>query len=114
MEPNQNMILWGSIVGAVLPMLIAKINLREWSSEAKAATAFVCCLIAAAGTAWFKGEMTAMDVTSAFLGVFAAAIVTYNQFYKPGGVAAKLERKAPGASGPVDVAVVTGGPWGQP
>lgn len=93
MEPNPNLVLWGTILGTVLPILISKINARTWTSTTKGLVAFLVCLVAAIGTAYFKGDLTAGDVVSALLGTFGAAIVTYNQFWKPTGIGEALERE---------------------
>jgi len=92
MEPNANLALWGSLVGTVLPLAISVVNQSRWSPKARGAVAFACCVLAAAGTAYFEGRFDADDVLSAFLGVFVAATTTYQMFWKPSGIAPAVEQ----------------------
>jgi hypothetical protein len=88
MDVNESLALWSALVGVALPVAVDVLARRRWGSEARALTAFACCLVAAFGTAWFKGDLDDRgDLATAFLAVFVAAITTYNQFWKPSGIA---------------------------
>lgn len=93
MEPNEQLIMWGSVVGFVLPLAIAAINQRRWSSTARGVVVFGCCLIAAAGTVYLEGALNRSgDLASAFLAIFVTAIGTYKLYWRPSGIAPAVER----------------------
>lgn len=92
LSPDASVAMWGAIVGFLMPAAIAALNRRRWSSSAKGIVAFVACIGAAAGTAYFAGDLgNTSDLTTAALTVFGAAIVTYHQWWKPSGIAPKIE-----------------------
>ena len=84
--------MWSGIIGVFLPLVIAAVNRPGWSSGAKALVTIVACLLAAAGTAWFTGQIDAADVARSFLIVFTLAIGTYQFYWRPSGVAPTVER----------------------
>lgn len=91
-DPNTNVLMWGAIVGFLMPALIAAINRRMWSSAAKAVCAFVLCIVAAGVTAFLTGDFDDTDdLVTAALAVFGAAITTYHFWWKPSGIAPKIE-----------------------
>lgn len=92
LAPDASVAMWGAIVGFLMPPVIAALNRRGWSSSAKAVCAFVACLIAAAATAFFAGDLdNVSDYATAALTVFGAAMVTFHQWWKPSGIAPKIE-----------------------
>lgn len=82
-----NLVMWSGIVGFFLPILIATILRWRWSQQAKAVAAFVVCLIAATGTAYFSGNFEGADVVTAALVVVTITQATYVGVWKPTGVA---------------------------
>lgn len=87
-----NAILYSGLVGFFLPLAIAVVIQQSWPSNAKAATAFGCCLLASIGTAYFGGLLDYTDVARCFLVVFTLAVSSYIGLWKPSGVAPTIER----------------------
>lgn len=94
MEFESTVAMWAAIVGFLMPLVIAVINRRDWSSPAKGMSAFVACLVAAFGTAYFEGGLSdANDVVTAALVVFTMAITTFQFWWKPSGIADGIESR---------------------
>lgn len=96
MEPNPNLVMWGTIVGTAMPLLISVLNKPDWTPTTRAVVAFLACLVAAVGTTYFEGTLIAGDVASAFLAVFVTAIATYNLYWKPSGISPRIEQATSG------------------
>jgi len=93
MDANETLVLWGSAVGFVLPLLISVFNQSRWSSQARGLVALVSSVIAALGTVYFEGSLGDRgDLASAFLAVFITAIGTYKFYWAPSGIAPAVER----------------------
>lgn len=91
-----NMIMWSAIVGFFLPLAIAIPKRQRWASWKKGLFAFVCCLIAAAGTAFFSGDLTQIrDYATAALFVVFTALGSYKLLWGPEGsdIAGSIERR---------------------
>lgn len=87
-----NLEMYSGLVGVLLPVVVAKVNAADMSGEQKALVAAVVSIIAATGTTWFQGGMNAADLTTSFLIIFTAAVVTYQTYWKPSGIAGRIER----------------------
>jgi VIT1/CCC1 family predicted Fe2+/Mn2+ transporter len=95
-----NLAMWSALVGTLLPLVVAFINRCNWPAGAKAIVAVLTSAIAGAVTAWLNGELAGRDVTTAILIVATATVTSYHGFWKPTGVAPKLEEAtSPPASG---------------
>lgn len=90
---------WSLLVGILSPLVIALVQQPKWSSAARAAVAFVFCLIAAAVTAgatmdWnfeaFKDKPGALFEAAAL--VLIAAWSSYQAFWSKIGAAPAIER----------------------
>lgn len=91
-----NMIMWSAVVGFFLPAGIAVINRQRWRSEYKGICAFVICMIAAAGTAFFNGDLREVkDIATAALVVVFTAMGSYRIFWGPQAtnIAPRIEAK---------------------
>jgi hypothetical protein len=88
-----NTVTFAAIVGFVAPPVIAVINREHWSEQVKGVVAFVVCLLAAIGTAWYEQSVDWHDLRKVLPIVFGAAILTYHQFWKPTGIAPSIEKK---------------------
>lgn len=88
---GSNLALASAIIGFGLPLGIAAVNRRTWASEAKAITAFVMSLLAAALLVVAMGALTTEDYFRSALIVFFVAIMTYNFYWKPSGIAGSIE-----------------------
>lgn len=83
--------LWATLVGFFLPVVVAFVQQPKWNENARAIVTFLVCVIAAGGTAYFQGVLTGRRFVSAFLFVLVAALAIYRVFWKPTGIAPKIE-----------------------
>lgn len=90
---DQDLVLWSTLVGMISPLIVALIQQPKFNKGAKAVITMLYCLIAAAGTAYFEGRLTGARFATAFLIVFVAAIASFQGFWKPTGIADKVEQK---------------------
>lgn len=81
------------IVGFFLPPVLAIVQQRTWSLQIRAAVAFVACVLAGAGVAYFQGDLTGKRLISGALIVLVTGLATYQSFWKPIGVAPTIEEK---------------------
>lgn len=91
-----NMIMWSAVVGFFLPLAIAIPQRQRWASWLKGLFAFGCCLVAAAGTAWFSGDLAQMsDYVTAALFVVFTALGSYRLLWGPkaANIAGAIEEK---------------------
>ena len=86
-----NAVMWAGIMGFVMPVLVSVIVQTGWNSRAKSVVAFVSCLIAGAGTAYFAGNFVGQDIVTCALITFTVAISTYYGFWRPTGMAGRIE-----------------------
>lgn len=86
-----------TLVGALLPIIIAIVVQTEWSKPAKAVVSFVLCLIGAAISSYFSGDVRLTDPDwdwVVWFGViYAAAMTMYARFYRPTNVAPAIEQR---------------------
>jgi hypothetical protein len=92
--------MWALIVGFFLPIVIAFLVQSGWSQRLQAVAAFVVCAVAAAGTAYFQGDLTGRRFVEAGLVILVTTIATYKGFWKPTGVAPGIEGKTNLNAGP--------------
>lgn len=86
-----NAVMWAGVVGFLMPILVSIVVQASWPDWAKSLVAFAASLIAGAGTAHFAGNLVGRDVVSNALIVFTVGIATYYGFWKPTGIAPKIE-----------------------
>jgi hypothetical protein len=81
----------------ILPAVLAFVMQSHWPWKVKANVAWVACFLTAIGVALAQGLLTGMDATSAqVIAVKFGVILTlctqlYDKFYKPTGIAPKIE-----------------------
>lgn len=81
------------LVGTILPMIIAIVQQEGWSSRTRSLVAFGVCLVAAGLTAWLQGQLNSTtDLVKAFGVVYVSAMVTYQHFWSPTGIATTVEK----------------------
>lgn len=95
-----NLEMWALVVGFFLPVVIAFLVQTGWSERLQSVAAFVVCAVAAAGTAYFQGDLTGRRFVEAGLVILVTTIATYKGFWKPTGVAPGIETKTNLNSGP--------------
>jgi len=87
-----NMIMWSALVGFFLPLAIEVPKRQKWPKWLKGVFAFCCCLLAAAGTAYFSGTLQNFrDIATAALFVTFSALGSYKLLWKPSGIAGGIE-----------------------
>lgn len=87
-----NAVMWAGMVGFLMPLAISVIKQTWWPDWVKSVVAFACCFAAAVGTAYFNGNFDGRDVVTCFLVTFTIAMGSYYGFWKPTGIAPRLER----------------------
>jgi drug/metabolite transporter (DMT)-like permease len=86
-----NMIMWSALVGFFLPLAIEVPKRQTWPSWVKGLFAFACCLLAAAGTAFFSGTLQNFrDIATASLFVTFTALGSYKLLWKSSGISEKI------------------------
>lgn len=86
-----NFQMWSMIVGFALPPVLSFVMQSKWSQQLQSAVAFLACLIAGAGTAYFQGTLNFERFAEAALVILVTTISTYKGFWKPIGVAPTIE-----------------------
>lgn len=79
-------------VGFVLPLVISCILQHHWSTQLKTAVAFVCVLLATAGTAYTQGKLDVHHVGFTLFYVFITAIGSFKGLWQPFGIADGIEK----------------------
>lgn len=90
-EPITDLLMYAALVGFFLPPVLAIVIQTGWSDRVKAVVAFVACLVAGAGTAYFEADLDGRTWVSASLIVLTTGLATYRNFWKPTGVAPAIE-----------------------
>lgn len=83
--------MYSLLVGFFLPPALAIVMQARFSDKLRAAIAFVACVIAGAGIAYFQGDLTGKRFVSGALIVLTTGLATYRNFWKPTGIAPKIE-----------------------
>lgn len=91
MDPDVSLVAWSGLVGSLLPAVLSFINQPGWSTQLKAGLAFAASLGAAAVTTYLEGGFGGGDYVTAIIATLVAAQATYQGFWKPTGIAPKLE-----------------------
>jgi hypothetical protein len=77
--------MFSFLVGALLPAILAIIIRRRWTNDVKATIAFLACVPAALGTAYFNGVLafaSRKEITTDVLIIMVATFAFYEGFYK--------------------------------
>jgi hypothetical protein len=88
-----NLVQWSAIVAFVIPLVLSVLNQSKWSSQVKAGLFFAVSLVAAAGTAYFQGDLTGKRWLDSAIVIVPAAAAIYHGFWKPVGLAPAIEQK---------------------
>ena len=86
-----NVVLWTGLVGFLLPPVLAVVLQQGWSSQVKSVVAFLACVVAGFGLAYWQGNLDGADVATAALSVLTVAQATYQGFWKPTGIAVGID-----------------------
>jgi peptidoglycan/LPS O-acetylase OafA/YrhL len=84
--------MWSLIIGALAPIVIAWVQQPKWAEWLRAVVTVVFCLIVGSVNVWLNGDFAkASDWVAAVGLIFMAAITAYKGFWKPTGIAPKME-----------------------
>lgn len=84
--------MWSTLVGFLMPALVAVINKYTWPSWLKGIVAVVSCIIAGGVTAWLSGDINGMPLVKSILIVLVATLGSYHVWWKPTGIAPAIEK----------------------
>jgi hypothetical protein len=90
-ENATNLELWTWIAGIVLPPIASTIIQAGWSRSLQSVTVVGLALAAGTITCYFSGTLNGADLATTIAKVFAAAITSYLGFWKPTGIAPRIE-----------------------
>lgn len=79
------------LVGTFLPMVIALVLQKSWATPVKAVVALLACAVAATITTGAAGQLNGQNWTESLAVIFTAAMVSFNGFWRPTGIADSLE-----------------------
>jgi hypothetical protein len=85
--------MYSLLVGFFLPPVMSIVQQSSWPDKVRAVVAFLACLVAGAGVAYFQGDLTGKRFVSAALIVMTVGLATYRNFWKPTGVSPAIESK---------------------
>ena len=84
---------WTTVVGILLPLVIAVINRTAWGSPLKAIASLGICILVAAGEVAVKGQFDVKHWSQNTLAIFFLTVTTYYGFWKPTGIADAVEKR---------------------
>jgi len=84
--------MWLLVVGTLVPLVIAAVEQARWSIPVRAVVGMVIAAAAGVITTWIVGDVddTRSFVTGALL-TLVTSIATYFGFWKPTGIAPRIE-----------------------
>jgi peptidoglycan/LPS O-acetylase OafA/YrhL len=84
--------VWSLIIGTLAPIVIAWVQQPKWPGWLRAVVTVVFCLVVGFVNVWQNGDLSkASDWVAAVGLIFMAAITAYKGFWKPTGIAPKME-----------------------
>jgi VIT1/CCC1 family predicted Fe2+/Mn2+ transporter len=86
-----NLTQWSALIAFFVPLVVALLNQEKWSAQIKAVLFFAVSIVAAAGTAYFQGDLTGKRWLDSALVVVAAGAAFYHGWWKPVGIAPQIE-----------------------
>jgi hypothetical protein len=96
---DATLVVWGGVVGAILPPMLAIVIQPGWRAEVKGLVALVACCLVALAICWLAGDLTRReDVATTVLTVFGVAQALYATYWRPSGIAPAIERATSGES----------------
>lgn len=91
---DSNLVMWGLIVGFLMPPLLAIVQQPGWSASVRSIVMFAAAIVAGLGTVYFNGglDLSSPDrVITTVLVVMVTAISTYKGLWQTTGIAPKIE-----------------------
>ena len=80
------------VIGFFLPVLLSTILRPEWHKDLKYWISFGVVFIVALGDLFFSGNFVLTDIPGTILAALALTIGPYLIFWKPSGLAEKIEK----------------------
>jgi hypothetical protein len=91
-EPISDILMYSALVGFLLPPVLSIVIQSGWPQRVQAVVAFLACLAAGAGTAYFEADLDGRTWVSASLIVLTTGLATYRNFWKPTGISPAIEK----------------------
>ena len=88
-----NYVMWTGLVAFLLPPVLSIVMQQGWSAQAKSVVAFVACVVAAVGLAFWQGNLDGRDVAASALVIVTVAQATYQGFWRPSGISGAVESR---------------------
>lgn len=92
MSTSGNLAAWSSLVGLLLPLLVAVVQQAHWSAKVRTTVGVAACVVAAVGTAYFQGKLDLHNFVESALVIFTLAKVSYLSVWKPTGTTPAIEQ----------------------
>ena len=87
-----NIDMYVTVVGLLLPVLIATIVAPDWTKQTKGWVSFGLVLLAAAGHLFFMGDFNVADFPGTFLKILFLTAGSYLSFWRPSGIGDVIEK----------------------
>lgn len=89
-----NLEMWATILGVVMPPLIAIVQQPKWAGWLRATATVIICIIVGFVNVWINGNLhKGDDLVHSMLLVFVATIAAYKGFWKPSGISDSIRTK---------------------
>lgn len=85
--------MYALLLGFFLPPVLSVLQQTNWSDRLKAVVAFLACVAAGTGLAYFQGDLTGKRFATGSLVILVTALATYRNFWKPTGISPGIETK---------------------
>lgn len=86
-----NLEVWSALVGVVMPLVVSLVNQSSWPKGLGAVVSVATSLAAAGVTCWLHGDLNGNDYLGSVSVILSASFATYHLFWKPTGIAPKVE-----------------------
>lgn len=86
-----NLQTWSTLVGLVMPVIVALLNQPQWKPWVKSAVAIAASVVAAGVTCELSGQLSVSDLAGSAITIATASIATFHLFWKPTGAAPAIE-----------------------
>lgn len=87
-----NIDMYVTVVGLLLPVLIATIVAPDWTKQTKGWVSFGLVFLAAAGHLFFMGNFNVADFPGTFLKILFLCTGSYVGFWRPTGIKDAVEK----------------------
>lgn len=92
MSTSGNLAAWSSLVGLLLPLLVAVVQQQHWSPRVRTIVGVAACAAAAAVTSYLQGTLDLHHFAESALVIFTLAKTSYLAVWKPTGTTGVIEQ----------------------